>query len=333
MNSSDTPLRITKAFGVNGLKNTIPVDSSTTTDNSGIATFDKGFPDITMQPLSAGGIPPSGKDMNGVLYQITQKQKWADAGGGYQFNTDFADSVSGYPKGAVINSSSLSNKWLNVIEGNSTAPESSTGAYTGWVPVEAYGITTLSVGSSSLILSSLQAAKDTIVINGLLTSNISITFPAWSKKWTIVNNTTGNFTISLSSPGGASVNLSYRIASIDIYGDASGIYLISYRPKLNSSSQISYRSNGEIEMWGSSSGVTGTTSYSGVYESQGILINFPEPFPTACTGVYFSVADVLGAGLQETAWLNSFNSSSFSFYVSCRRASETVPFYWRAFGY
>ena len=86
-------------------------------------------------------------------------------------------------------------------------------------------------------------------------------------------------------------------------------------------------------MWGSSSGVTGTTSYSGVYESQGILINFPEPFPTACTGVYFSVADVLGAGIQETTWLNSFNSNSFSFYVSCRRASETVPFYWRAFGY
>jgi hypothetical protein len=35
MNSSDIPSRITKAFGVNGLKNTIPVDSSSTTDNNG----------------------------------------------------------------------------------------------------------------------------------------------------------------------------------------------------------------------------------------------------------------------------------------------------------
>ncbi|MDK9365036.1 terminase large subunit [Lelliottia wanjuensis] len=75
MNSSDTPSRIVKAFGLNGLKNTIPVDSSTTTDNNGVATFDKGFPPVTMQPLSAGGIPPSGTTLaHGSV--VTDCQQW-----------------------------------------------------------------------------------------------------------------------------------------------------------------------------------------------------------------------------------------------------------------
>lgn len=205
MNSSDTPSRITKAFGVNGLKNTIPVDSSTTTDNNGVATFDKGFPPVTMQPLSAGGIPPSGKDMNGVLYSTTIQQQWQNAGMTYPFSQDFSDAVSGYPKGAIVPSSVYTGQWLNLNEANGTPPESSTGANTGWVPINNYGVTQITMASGSVVMSSLQAAKDRIIISGTLTANVNLIFPAWIKSWVVHNNCTGNFTITCRTASGSGV--------------------------------------------------------------------------------------------------------------------------------
>lgn len=205
MNSSDTPSRITKAFGVNGLKNTIPVDSSTTTDNNGVATFDKGFPPVTMQPLSAGGIPPSGKDMNGVLYSTTIQQQWQNAGMTYPFSQDFSDAVSGYPKGAIVPSSVYTGQWLNLNEANGTSPESPTGANTGWVPINNYGVTQIAMTSGSVVMSSLQAAKDRIIISGTLTANVNLIFPAWIKSWVVHNNCTGNFTITCRTASGSGV--------------------------------------------------------------------------------------------------------------------------------
>lgn len=205
MNSSDAPSRITKAFGVNGLKNTIPVDSSTTTDNNGVATFDKGFPPVTMQPLSAGGIPPSGKDMNGVLYSTTIQQQWQNAGMTYPFSQSFSDAVSGYPKGAIVPSSVYTGQWLNLNEANGTSPESPTGANTGWVPINNYGVTQITMTSGSVVMSSLQAAKDRIIISGTLTANVNLIFPAWIKSWVVHNNCTGNFTITCRTASGTGV--------------------------------------------------------------------------------------------------------------------------------
>lgn len=205
MNSSDIPSRITKAFGVNGLKNTIPVDSSTTTDNNGVATFEKGFPSITMQPLSAGGIPPSGKDVNGVLYSTTLQQQWQNAGMTYAFNQAFSDAVGGYPKGAIVPSSVYTGQWLNLNEANGTPPESPTGANTGWVPVNNYGVTQITMTSSSIVMTSLQAAKDRIIISGTLTANLNLIFPAWVKSWVVHNNCTGNFNITCKTSTGTGI--------------------------------------------------------------------------------------------------------------------------------
>lgn len=213
MNSSDTPARIVKAFGVNGLKNTIPVESSTTTDNNGVATFDKGFPSITMQPLSAGGIPPAGQDMNGVLYTVTMQQQWFNAGMTYSYNADFSTAIGGYPKGAIIPSSVYTGQWLNLNEANTQSPESSSGASTGWVPINNYGITQITLTSSSVNMSSLQAAKDRIILTGALTANVNLIFPAWIKSWVVYNNCTGNFTVTCKTASGTGVQVIPGVAS------------------------------------------------------------------------------------------------------------------------
>lgn len=201
MNISDIPSRIIKAFGLNGLRNTIATNSSTTTDNNGVATFDKGFPPITMQPLSAGGLPPKGQDMNGILYSVTQQQQWQNAGGGFPFNSDFAVSIAGYPKGALIPSSDYSGYWINNVDGNSNNPESASPSNTGWTPTAHNGAVMLSGVTASISLSTLQAAKDQITLSGALTQNINLIFPSWRKKWTVTNNCTGGYVICKTSSG------------------------------------------------------------------------------------------------------------------------------------
>lgn len=100
---------------------TIPV----TTTTNGYASYTYGFPAITRTPKAAGGIPPRGVDMNGILNAISAIARWSAAGGGYKYDSTFANdtNVAGYPKGAeVLNSAGLG-RWLNLIDGNTTNPD------------------------------------------------------------------------------------------------------------------------------------------------------------------------------------------------------------------
>lgn len=130
MQSTDSPVKIPLPFATGGIKNTVPKDnSSTVTPNQ--ASFELGFPAITMLPLAAGGMPPYGQDFNGVLNHITKAIRWAMAGGGYKFDAAFSadPAVSGYPKGALLQRSDLTGFWMNTVEGNTSNPD--TGG-TGW---------------------------------------------------------------------------------------------------------------------------------------------------------------------------------------------------------
>lgn len=114
-----TPKLIAKAFCTEGLKNEIPE-----TRTSGIAensvTYHDGFPQITMTPIAAGGKPPSGKDMNGILHEISGHIVHLNKGGMYQFDAAFAEKIGGYPKGAVLISGNLDALFLSLINNNKT---------------------------------------------------------------------------------------------------------------------------------------------------------------------------------------------------------------------
>jgi hypothetical protein len=116
-------------FADAGTKNTIPVASQTGI-TPGAASFTTGFPPLTFTPVAAGGIPPFGADFNGIYNAITQAVRWANAGGQYVYDSQFATAVGGYPKGALIQRSTLDGFWLNTTEGNSTNPDTGGG---GWV--------------------------------------------------------------------------------------------------------------------------------------------------------------------------------------------------------
>lgn len=314
MNSSDTPSRITKAFGVNGLKNTIPVDSSTTTDNNGVATFDKGFPPVTMQPLSAGGIPPSGKDMNGVLYSTTIQQQWQNAGMTYPFSQDFSDAVSGYPKGAIVPSSVYTGQWLNLNEANGTSPESPTGANTGWVPINNYGVTQITMTSGSIVMSSLQAAKDRIIISGTLTANVNLIFPAWIKSWVVHNNCTGNFTITCKTAAGSGIIVIPGLVS-RLFCDGVNITDETYNPNNDMVGMMAtFAMNSAPEGWLIASGsAVSRTTYARLFSRIGTLygsgngsttFNLPD-----ARGVFLRGAD-LGRGYDSGRVFGSYQADA-----------------------
>ncbi|WP_420812297.1 phage tail protein [Neisseria lactamica] len=109
------------------MKNNIPAER-----DGGLAqeaaTYAEGFPSITMTPISVGGKPPSGKDMNGVLYEISAHTVWQNQGGRYRFDQAFCDAVGGYPKGAVLINDTLDTEYISLADANTHNPNSGNNA-------------------------------------------------------------------------------------------------------------------------------------------------------------------------------------------------------------
>jgi hypothetical protein len=117
------PKRLTKAFAEEGLKNTIPETANENTATNA-ATYAKGFPAVTMTPIAVGGQPPSGKDMNGILYELSSHIAYMNKGGQYKFDADFCEEVGGYDVGAVVQSDDGLTLYANQSPKNKTNPNS-----------------------------------------------------------------------------------------------------------------------------------------------------------------------------------------------------------------
>lgn len=310
MKSTDAPVKQIVPFGANGPREAI---TATTPVGSNQASYDQGFPPITMTLKSAGGLPPKGQDMNQILYEQALFARYYGAGGAYTYDASFASGIGGYPLGARILNSTKSGFWINSVEDNSVSPENTTAALTGWVPGDSPGVTTISgLSSSSVTLSSLQASKGRIVLNGALTANISVVVPAWAKSWQVVNNTTGNFTATIKTPSGSGISMPSGTTHY-VIGDGVNITedlgSAAFRAVGNSTGQIPDMSyfqssisgngwrmgpDGIIEQWGLVTFNSSTTT---------LIANLPRPFPTTILHAMAvdTGASCCGAGVQATS--------------------------------
>lgn len=219
MKESQKPTLVAVPFAESGQKTTIPVESQIPTDPAA-ASYTDGFPPITMTPPSAGGIPPYGQDFNGILNATTEAVRWNQAGGGYAYDSTFATSISGYPKGARILSSDGEFVWVNSIDDNTVNPETTN---TGWVPdCEAGNSSVTGLAAANVTLTMLQAAKPVITLTGILTANIELIFPSWEKSWIVINNCTGAFSVTCKTASGTGVSLSSG-SQASIIGDGTSI--------------------------------------------------------------------------------------------------------------
>ena len=219
MQLADSPRKVALAFAENGDKDTIPEDSSV---SPGRASMNDGFPPETRQPVGSGGIPPNGLDMNGILYYLSLLNRWQSAGGGFVYDSVFANDsdVGGYPKGAILLRSGGDGFWLNLVDDNVSNPDTG-GA--NWQPINNVGITSKTLTSSDVTLTNAEAAKDIIVLSGTLTANVNLIMPVFVKQWIVANNTSGAFTVTVKTASGTG-GVVTQSTSRAFYGDGTNIY-------------------------------------------------------------------------------------------------------------
>lgn len=188
MQQSDVPLRFPIPFGASAGSSyirTIPRDPVAPTGIDAPASLTEGFPPECFLPESSGGIPPNGKDFNGILNQITAMCRWLAAGGPAIFNSEFAAAIGGYPKGARLTSTVTAGlEWISTVENNLTNPDS--GSAANWAPIVLQSAFT--GGNQSLSPTGFQKLPGGLIVqwgagtapnNGTASVNFPITFPTY----------------------------------------------------------------------------------------------------------------------------------------------------------
>lgn len=204
------------------LRNVIP---DTTTDPQK-ASYSLGFGPVTMQPVPAGGKPPLGQDMNGIFFALSSHDYYTQAGQLFQWDVDVLAAIGGYALGTLLGSTDGATVWFNILVNNTTNPDDDATAV-GWVPLFTYGQLTLNaLTGGAVTLTPSQARKATIILNGALTGNLTLVLPNTFQSWLLVNNTTGNFTVTARTAGGVGVTVPQGGFSnpLGVYGNGANIY-------------------------------------------------------------------------------------------------------------
>lgn len=84
------------------------------------ASWNTGFPQVTMTPLSAGGIPPRGQDVNGALRAISRHVAFIGGGGQYKWSSAYVAKYGGYGIGDVIQANDGLNSYVSLVDANTT---------------------------------------------------------------------------------------------------------------------------------------------------------------------------------------------------------------------
>lgn len=88
------------------------------------ASFDTAFPTICFQPVASGGVPPSGKDFNGVLYMLSQYAFAMQAGQAIQqYDAGTSTALGGYPKSAMLTKATGVGFWVSTVDANVSDPD------------------------------------------------------------------------------------------------------------------------------------------------------------------------------------------------------------------
>lgn len=92
--------------------------------NPGAASDTDGFVPLNFLVPSAGGIPPDGRDVNGILNQITAWNQWQSVGGPIYYDAAQSTAVGGYPHGAILNAVGIqAGYWWSQVDNNTTDPD------------------------------------------------------------------------------------------------------------------------------------------------------------------------------------------------------------------
>ena len=221
--AAPTPSFVPLAFAANAAgpyRNTIPLNTAT----PGRASFDLGFPPITMTPVISGGRPPLGQDVNGILYMLSSHTVYQQTGQPYRWSADVAAAVGGYAVGTLLGSTDGSTLWYNLTVNNTSNPDA---AGAGWVAMWSYGITPVSGLTGGVrTLTPAEAAKSVLVLTGTLVANLQLVVPSQVRRWLIINSTTGLFSVTVKTSGGTGVVVPNGgfTGPVEVWSDGTNVY-------------------------------------------------------------------------------------------------------------
>src|SRR5690625_3671863 len=125
------PDLIPMPFAENATPGTIEPIPATTPTVPQDATWSTGFPQVTMQPLAAGGIPPRGQNFNGVLNALSQHIFHMQGGGQYKWSDDHGP----YSIGDVLQSDDGLRAYVSIVDNNTDNFNTNPSAIgTSWLP-------------------------------------------------------------------------------------------------------------------------------------------------------------------------------------------------------
>ena len=325
MQSTNIPSKIPLPFAYaagSSYKNTIPTASQIGITN-GKASLTDGFPPLTFQALSSGGVPPFGADFNGILNEITAIQQWQNAGGFFPYDSAFATAIGGYPKYAILQSSTGQGLWISVYDNNMSNPDVDPAQ---WDPLSNfYGTVTIPVTSTTMNLTAQQCAYGILIITGTLTGNTSISVDNFQKSWIVVNRTTGSYNLYVQANAGLGVNIAQNQSSY-VYCDGTNLYYA------NSAQVSSFNGRvGSVSL--NATDVTTALGYTPVNPSQFVRLNAQNGYEILPDGYIMQWGtNTPGSGAQtisfpitfphavftvQGTWNGSYGGSGSNNFVSC----------------
>jgi hypothetical protein len=204
MQSTNIPTKIPLPFAyAAGPTFIAPIPSASQVGiTNGKASLYDGFPPLTFDAISLGGVPPFGADFNGILNEITAITQWQQAGGMFIYDASFSSTIGGYPKGAVLQKANLSGMWLSTVENNITNPDTG-GA--GWISANVQSFNTRT-GAVTLTSADVTTALTYTPVNPNEFPN-SLTANGYQKmpggmimQWGVIGTISPNSSITLSYP-------------------------------------------------------------------------------------------------------------------------------------
>jgi hypothetical protein len=133
MQDSDIPAKLPIPFANNaggGYIRPIP-QASQIGITPGAASLHDGFVPLNFIDVNAGGIPPFGQDVNGILNIVSAWVRWMSAGGPVGYDATLQSAIGGYPKACIVQSATTFGVfWVSTVDNNVTNPDTG-GA--GWV--------------------------------------------------------------------------------------------------------------------------------------------------------------------------------------------------------
>lgn len=153
----------------------------------GAASLTDGFPPLNFLPVGAGGVPPFGQDMNGLMKQVTEWSQWQAAGGTASYNSAFSTAIGGYPKNAVIMGASGAYLWQNLVDDNTSDPEAG-GA--NWTPL----VSARTLQNGSFVFASATGSANALV--AALSPALPAAVAGLSIRIAITANNTGAATLN-----------------------------------------------------------------------------------------------------------------------------------------